>query len=123
MKDILIEIDRLAGEELKRANKVYPLFASDHEGWAVLFEECIEAGQELTKVITGQELTKVITGIGEGEINKMLACIMVNHAEGAREKAIKIRRYAQYAAAELIQVIAMCDKFIKSQEARSGKHE
>ena len=109
MKHILIEIDRLAGEELKRANKVYPLFASDHEGWAVFFEECIEAGQELTKVITG---------IGEGEINKMLACIMVNHAEGAREKAIKIRRYAQYAAAELIQVIAMCDKFVRSQEAR-----
>lgn len=111
MKDILIEIDRLAEEELKRANEIHPMFASDHEGWAVLFEECIEAGQEVTKVIAA---------IGEGEINKMLACIMINHAEGAREKAIKIRRYAQYAAAELIQVIAMCDKFVKSQEARDG---
>ena len=111
MKDMLIEINRLAAEELERANKVHPLFNSDHEGWAVLFEEFIEVGQELTKVITG---------IGEGEINKMLACVMNNHAEGAREKAIKIRKYAQYAAAEMIQIIAMCDKFVKSQEVRDG---
>lgn len=65
MKDILIEIDRLAEEELERANKIHPMFHSNHE-----------------------------------EIST-------------------IRQDAQYAAAELIQVIAMCDKFIKSQEVRN----
>lgn len=111
MKDILIEIDRLAEEELERANKVYPLFASDHEGYAVLLEECIEARRELLRIMAEG---------GCGEIYTMFNCIINNHAEGAKEKVKKIKRYAQYAIAELIQVVAMCDKFIASQEARDG---
>ena len=43
MKDILIEIDRLAEEELDRANKIHPPFHSDHEGKAVIQEEIEEA--------------------------------------------------------------------------------
>lgn len=43
MKEILIEIDRLAEEELSRANKVNPMFHSDHEGYAVIQEEIDEA--------------------------------------------------------------------------------
>lgn len=114
MKDILIEIDRLAEEELERANKVYPLFASDHEGWAVLSEECIEAKRELLRIMTEG---------GCGEIYTMFNCVMNNNAEVAKEEAMKIRKYAQYAAAELIQVIAMCDKFVKSQEVRDEARE
>lgn len=47
MKEILIEIDRLAEEELERANKIHPLFASDHEGYAVIREEIEEAIESL----------------------------------------------------------------------------
>lgn len=42
MKHILIEIDRLAEEELERANKIHPLFHSDHEGESVIREEIEE---------------------------------------------------------------------------------
>ena len=106
MKDILIEIDRLAADELERANKVHPLFHSDHEGVAVIEEEIIEAKSDLG----------------------MLDCLFGNFKSNVyrdNTKYIKeselvegIRKNASLAAAELIQVIAMCDKFIASQEAR-----
>lgn len=108
MKDILIEIDRIVADELERANKVYPLFHSDHEGVAVIEEEIMEAK----------------TDIG------MLDCLFGNLKSNVYRDNIEhikkinlvesIRNNASLAAAELIQVIAMCDKFEKSQEARNG---
>ena len=38
MKEILIEIDRLAADEMERASKIHPMFASNHEGYAVIYE-------------------------------------------------------------------------------------
>lgn len=103
MKHILIEINRLAAEELER---VHTLFHSDHEGVAVIEEEIMEAKTDF----------------------KMLNCLFMNlksnvyqdNTEYIKEINLvkSIRNNASLAAAELIQVIAMCDKFEKSQEVR-----
>ena len=53
MKEILIEIDRLAEKEMERANKIHPMFHSDHEGWAVLQEEIEEAAESTQLVRMG----------------------------------------------------------------------
>lgn len=104
MKEILIEIDRLAEEELKRANKIHPMFHSDHEGWAVLQEEIEEVTDFMQSVhINSKNLWDAVKNDSED-----ISCEMAHH----------IRHLAEYAAAELIQVVAMCDKFVKSQEER-----
>lgn len=105
MKEILIEIDRLAEEEMERANKIHPMFHSDHEGWAVLQEEIEEATDSMKTVhIDSEKLWEAVKND-----DKEFSCEMAQH----------IRHFAEYAAAELIQVIAMCDKFIESQEVRN----
>lgn len=109
MKEILIEIDRLAEEELERANKIHPLFASDHEGYAVIQEE-------IDEVITANKAAMELK-------DKVWISIKEDNAEMATEFTEHMREHLTYATAELIQVIAMCDKFVKSQEARNGKHE
>lgn len=106
MKDILIEIDRLAGEELERANKAHSLFTSDHEGESVIREEIEEA-------------TVCMEAVGQA-YERLWRSVKDDDEEGANISALELQDSATYAAAELIQVIAMCDKFIKSQEVRDG---
>lgn len=105
MKDILIEIDRLADEELERANKVYPLFASDHEGYAVIQEEIDEVIEQNEAAMDCKDL--------------MWEAIKADYPEGVKNQVKEMRNHLAYSAAELIQVIAMCDKFVKSQEVRN----
>lgn len=104
MKDILIEIDRLAADELERANKVHPMFASDHEGESVIREEMEEVIDSMKQV--GEHFAKVWKAVKE------------DSQKDAADNVSLMRLYASCAAAELIQVIAMCDKFEKSQEGR-----
>ena len=105
MKDILIEIDRLAEEELKRANKIHPLFHSDHEGCSVIRKEIEEAIESLEMV--GESFEKAWHEIRE------------DNEEEARARVQDVRLFAEHSAAELIRVIATCNKFVKSQEARN----
>ena len=104
MKHILIEIDRLAEKELERANKIYPLFHSDHEGESVIREEI-------------EETKACVKAVGQA-YKRLWRSTKDDNEEGANISALEMRDSATYAAAELIQVIAMCDKFVKSQEAR-----
>ena len=104
MEDLKIEIKKLAEEELERANEKFPLFHSDHEGLGVLEEEMFEVDVEWTcakkcfddfsiDVFTDEEIGKIID------------------IQNIKETAIN-------ACAEMIQVIAMCDKFIDSRNER-----
>ena len=106
MKDILIEIDRIVADELERANKVHPLFHSDHEGIAVIHEEMVEVRESF---ITSQMF--------EGQAWED---IMKDDSDDAAGSIKEARMQLAFTAAELIHVIAMCDKFIASQEARDG---
>lgn len=108
MKDILIGIDKLAKEELEKANKVNPLFHSDHEGYAVLQEE-IEEAEEVF------DSAKECVGLA-------WEAVKTDYPEGARQKIREMRYQLVYAAAEIVQAIAMCDKFRASQEARDEQH-
>lgn len=105
MKEILIEIDRLAEEELNRANKVNPMFSSDHEGCSVLREEIEEAIKEMQSIV--RRYDELWKGVKD------------NQSDVAKAAIREIKYFAEYGAAELIQVIAMCDKFVKSQEVRN----
>lgn len=49
--------------------------------------------------------------------------IKVDYPEGARSKVEEMRNRLTYATAEMIQVIAMCDKFIRSQDYRKRENE
>ena len=104
MKEILIEIDRLAEEEMERANKIHPMFYSDHEGHSVIREEIEEAIESLEMM--GESFQKAWHEIRE------------DNEEDARARVQDVRLFAEHSAFELIQVIAMCDKFVKSQEER-----
>lgn len=108
MKDILIEINRIVADELERANKVHPLFHSDHEGVAVIEEEIMEA--------------KTDFGMLDCLFENLKSNVYRDNIEYIKEINLveSIRNNASLAAAELIQVIAMCDKFEKSQEVRDG---
>ncbi len=105
MKHILIGIDRPAEEEFERANKTHQLFTSDHEGESVIREEIEEVLDSMGEIGPAYE--------------DMWNAIRENDGQGAKAGVREIRASAAWTAAELIQVIAMCDKFIKSQEARN----
>lgn len=114
MKDILIGIDKLAEEELEKANKVNPLFHSDHEGYAVLKEEIDEANDEFTHIIGIKEKMS-------GKLDELWKSIKEDNSQSAAHDVMVIKHCAGLAAAELIQVVAMCDKFITSQELRESE--
>lgn len=108
MKDILTEIDRIAADELERANKVHPLFHSDHEGVAIIEEEIMEVNADLEMV--------------DCLFSNLKINVFRDNTKHIKKTELieKLKQNAELAAAELIQVIAMCDKFEKSQEARDG---
>jgi hypothetical protein len=93
MIDLKGKLEVIAGSELQMANEKYPLFASAHEGYAVLLEEFEEAIDEIEDLKTEMEYTwRRIKG-----------------NRGIEEE--KIYNFAIAAAAELIQVAAMAKKF------------
>lgn len=95
MKEIVNEINRLASEELSRANEKFEPFRSAHEGYAVILEEIDEAKAEMADV----NLHKAI----------LWELIKTNVSTADEIEALRFR--ATRLAAETIQIIAMCDKF------------
>jgi hypothetical protein len=94
------EIQKLVNEELEEANKKYPLFHSDHEAYAVIKEEIEEC---------------------EEDIRKMEMVLSYFWSNTKRDKnsdnlIIGIKKIAMHAAAEAIQVAAMCDKTLIGRE-------
>lgn len=92
----LSKIQALAYEELKEANKKYPLFHSDHEAYAVILEEFEECSEE----VSGMSLL----------IAKMWEKIRDN--DEIDSTMTEIKYHALHAAAEAIQVAAMCYKAV-----------
>lgn len=95
------KIYELTETELKAANEKFPLFASSHEAYAVIFEEFDEAREELEMI--EYSLDKFWTEVKENESpevkNKRLTRIY--------ENAVKL-------AVEAIQTAAMARKGILS---------
>ena len=97
----LSKIQELVDEELKEANKKYPLFSSDHEAYAVIKEEYEECRDELSDMASW--------------ISRMWEKIKIDEENGSEFAFIK--NHALYAAAEAIQVAAMCDKAMMNKDA------
>lgn len=108
MKALMKEVEAAAQNELNRANEKFPLFNSAYEGWAVIQKEAKESEANLKAMaIALNDFTEDV--FGNKDTRNILAII-----KGA----------AAHAAAELIQVTAMCKKFEASRpEMINSKRE
>ena len=101
MTTIVQPINLLVSDELDRASKIHgETFASTHEGFGVIAEEVQEVGDELEKA--------------EGNLSTMLAFIRDENNQRIADVADCLRDRAVNAAAELIQVAAMCEKMTRT---------
>lgn len=107
MKELLNEMARLCEGELQRANKRFPMFASDHEGAAVVLEEI-------------EEVKEALCGI-EAYYAELWDSVKENRDIEARVCAGGLKKEAKNVAAEAVQVAAMAQKFIDSQDIRDEK--
>ena len=97
MMDKTIEgVEKLADAELKMANEQHPLFASNHEGAAVILEEVEEAEIELNAMKNCYEL--------------LWHEVKSDDPTRAGLWADSLKRSAIRCAAECIQVAAMSEK-------------
>ena len=108
-EDLKTKIDRLVGEELARANKKFPLFASNHEAYAVILEEHEGVFEDLVEFDKNFELLweAVRHNYNEYEVIDCLKHMLFN---------------ATNAACEIIQLCAMCQKAIDSEERNRKKN-
>lgn len=101
MTTIVQPINLLVSDELDRASKLHgAVFASAHEGFGVIAEELQEVGDELE--------------IAEGNLATMLAFIREGDSQRIADVADCLRDRAVNAAAELVQVAAMCEKLVRT---------
>ena len=100
MTKLLKELEEITKAELDRCNEQYPLFASNHEGAAVLLEEIEEARDEMELIKSTYDL---------------LWC-SIKHDTMSIRALEPLRKHATLCAAECIQVAAMCEKFNMSQK-------
>ena len=87
--------------ELAAANEKHPPFASQHEGYAVILEEIEEAREPINAL----------------ERHLGYAWNTIKNDSNAKERIEMCKHFAVWAACELIQVAAMCQKF----QALGGK--
>lgn len=101
-KEIGNDVERMVDREYESANEKFPLFASDHEAFAVILEEMIETTKELVKtwLTLGKICSAVMGNYSEERIERMY-----NRMRGQAENTIK----------ESTQVAAMCKKAIESK--------
>ena len=90
----------LVGKELAAANKQFPQFHSQHEGYAVIQEEVDELKEDMDRI--------------NGRITSLRARVRFNNS--CEELVSRIYDDAINAACEAIQVAAMCKKFLEMEE-------
>ena len=102
MDAIKYDVIELVEKELKSANKKFPLFASNHEGYAVIKEEVEEVKVEVVWV------------------KEKLECMweLIKKNKDVILEAEFLKEFAIQGAVELIQVAAMAQKFMDSERIR-----
>lgn len=100
---LLKEIERLTETERGLAAEQYgPTFHSTHEAYAVILEETQEARMEVIHA------TK--------NLDEFWQCVKRDDTEEITNLLLAIKKHAQQAAAECIQVAAMCEKAMQPQK-------
>ena len=109
MSEIKSEVENLVQKELESANQKFPVFHSDYEGAAVIFEETEEAESEMRGV------------------NRHFASAWYSVKNNERIKAYsyinKLKNSAVNLACGAIQIAAMAQKFIDGQKERENQNE
>ena len=109
MKALKSDVEKLVQKELESANQRFPMFRSDHEGAAVIYEEIEEAESEMRGV------------------NRHFASAWYSVKNNERIKAYsyinKLKNSAVNLACEAIQIAAMAQKFIDSQKEREKSED
>ena len=105
MDELLKAISPLVSEELERANKKFPQFASAHEGFAVLLEEVEEAEENLDTI--SASMVSLWNSIKTDEVRTTHASVILNQATEL--------------AAEAIQTAAMAKKFLDMMVAKENE--
>ena len=104
MNSVKQDAEKLVQKELESANQKFPVFHSDYEGAAVIYEEIEEAESEMRGV------------------NRHFASTWYLVKQNERIKAYsyinKLKNSAVNLACEAIQIAAMAQKFIDSQKER-----
>ena len=103
MKELQRDIEYLVSEELTRANKKNPLFHSDHEAFGVIDEEVREVIGEV--------------GLIAANCTEFRDATYKDSVFDTKADAIlRIKIAAVKCACEAVQVAAMCDKWVMSNE-------
>ena len=102
MSTIKSDVEKLVQKELGAANQKFPVFHSDYEGAAVIYEEIEESKSNQINI----EL--IFSHLWKGIKKDMTDINLMN---GLKREAINL-------ACEAIQVAAMAEKFIDSQKER-----
>lgn len=98
IEPIIEFINACADEELARANTEHPQFRSKHEAYGVLAEELHEAETEYNLLKENEKRIELET--------------FNDYSDEEMKRALKdLRSSAICCASELVQVIAMCDKW------------
>lgn len=98
-------VHSLVLQEKARADQNHgECYNSPHEGWAVMLEEMLEAKDEARRV---EEMVKELW-------HSVRMAPLPPHTQFMYEKAANICVIAQSAAAEFIQVAAVCARFLHS---------
>lgn len=96
----LSDIQKLVDKELEEANKKYPLFHSNHEAYAVIKEEIEECEDDM------REMQMVLSYFWS----------KTKRDKNSDDLISGMKKIAMHAAAEAIQVAAMCDKFLMTKD-------
>ena len=103
MNAIKSYVEKLVQKELKSENQRFPMFRSDHEGAAVIFEEIEECKQEIENL--------------EIQFEALLSHVKADNKMSVITSE-RLKLTAANLACEAIQVAAMAQKFINSQKER-----
>ena len=105
MNAVKADVEKLVQKELESANQRFPMFRSDHEGAAMIFEEIEESENELE--------------CAKDRFQELWNSVKCNlSSEWIAEINVVIMNRAINLACEAIQVAAMAQKFIDSQKER-----
>lgn len=102
--DISVGLAGLVFDECEAANKVHPLFSSNHEAYAVIKEEIEEAESDMKLMLT--------------YLGHMWDAIKEDDDENTSSAETMIDAYAYHCAAECVQVAAMCKKMRMSNDGK-----
>lgn len=110
MNAVKSDVEKLVQKELESANQKFPVFHSDYEGAAVIFDKIQESEYELECIKDRFR-----------ELWHDVKCNMTS--EWITELNVVLMKRATGLACEAIQVAAMAQKFIDSQKVREKSEQ